>query len=120
VIVVDTSIWADHFHRPIDHLLECIGNGLVSHHPFVTGELVLGNLTDRLKMVEMLDSLPQAPVVEHGQLIRFVEAQRMGGTGVGFVDAHLLASAASRQLRLWSRDKRLTVQADRLNLAYTP
>lgn len=118
MILVDTSIWANHLHRPIQHLLENIVDGAVLHHPFVTGELALGNPSDRQRMVEMLDALPQSKVIEHPALIEFVEHQAIGGTGVGFVDAHLLASAHDQGLTLWTDDKRLKAQADRLGLTY--
>lgn len=118
MILVDTSIWANHLHRPIEHLLEAIGNGMVVHHPFVTGELALGNPANRMKMVEMLNSLPPAQIIDQGSLIPFVEASAIGGTGVGFVDAHLLASAFGQKHSLWTIDKRLAAQAARLGLAY--
>ncbi|MFM5954764.1 MAG: type II toxin-antitoxin system VapC family toxin [Novosphingobium sp.] len=120
MILVDTSIWADHLHRPIESLLDAIGDGSVVHHPFVTGELALGNPANRMRLVEMLDTLPQARVVDQSSLISFVEAQGVGGTGVGFVDAHLLASAFGQGLRLWTTDKRLLVQAERLDLSHLP
>lgn len=118
MILVDTSIWANHLHRPIEHLLEAIGTGLVRHHPFVTGELALGNPANRMELVEMLDALPQARIVGQTRFIAFVEGQKIGGTGVGFVDAHLLASAVDQRLRLWTTDERLTAQANRLGLSF--
>lgn len=118
MILVDTSIWANHLHRPIEHLLKAIGDGIVVHHPFVTGELALGNPANRMKMVEMLNALPPTHIVDQGSLIAFVEANAIGGTGIGFVDAHLLASAFGQKLQLWTLDKRLTAQAERLGLAY--
>lgn len=120
MILVDTSVWADHLHRPLNQLLDCIADGEISHHPFVTGELALGNPANRLAMVEMLDTLPQAQIVDQDRLIAFVEREKIGGTGVGLVDAHLLASAQYQKLRLWTRDKRLLAQAERLGVAYSP
>jgi predicted nucleic acid-binding protein len=118
VIIVDTSVWADHLHHPINQLLECIANGEISQHPFVTGELALGNPANSMAMVKMLDTLTQAQIVGHDRLIAFVDSEKIGGTGVGFVDAHLLASAQDHGLRLWTRDKRLSVQAERLGYLY--
>jgi predicted nucleic acid-binding protein len=118
MILVDTSIWADHLHHPNSQLLEAILNGEVLHHPFVTGELALGNPANRLKMVEMLDALPQAEITAQAALIAFVEEQQIGGTGLGFVDAHLLASTQAQGIYLWTRDKRLSVQAERLGCLY--
>ena len=118
MILVDTSIWADHIHSPIRYLLDAIAEVGIVQHPFVTGELALGNPLDRRRMVTMLDMLPGAPVIEHGALIAFVETHAIGGTGLGLVDAHLLASARVANHRLWTRDKRLAAQAERLGLLH--
>lgn len=120
MILVDTSVWADHLHRPIPALLKDISGGLVVHHPFVTGELALGNPTNRRRLVEMLEALPQAGTIGQTALIEFIEDFSIGGTGVGFVDAHLLASARDQGLLIWTTDKRLAAQADRLGLAHQP
>jgi len=40
------------------------------------------------------------------------------GRGIGYVDVHLLASARLAGARLWTRDKRLVVVANALELAY--
>lgn len=119
MILVDTSIWADHFRSPIQSLLDCIVGAQIIQHPFVTGELALGNPAHRARMMAMLDILPPATVIEHAALIEFIETQSIGGTGIGFVDAHLLASATGTSCRLWTRDRRLAEQAERLGLLHT-
>ena len=119
MILIDTSVWADHLHRPNSSLLDGISDGLVVHHPFVTGELALGNPANRMRLVEMLDSLPQMETIEHSALMEFIEENDIGGTGVGFVDAHLLASAHRHGFDLWTTDKRLAIQAERLGLAHS-
>lgn len=120
MILVDTSVWADHLHRPIPALLGGINSGLVVHHPFVTGELALGNPANRRRLVEMLDAFPQAKTIGQGPLIDFIENFNIGGTGVGFVDAHLLASAHDQGFLIWTIDKRLAAQANRLGLSHQP
>ena len=120
MILVDTSIWADHFAKTIAGLSELIAGDEVLQHPFVTGELALGNPTDRSAMIATLQSLPQAEVQEPCELLTFAGRHDLGGTGIGYVDAHLLASAHAHGARLWSKDKRLARQAERLALAYEP
>jgi predicted nucleic acid-binding protein len=120
VILVDTSVWADHFGKPLDALSRLMTREQILQHPFVTGELALGNPRDRPAMITLLDALPQAEVDDWGDLLEFAARHDLGGTGIGYVDAHLLASAHRHRTRLWSKDKRLASQAGRLGLAYEP
>ncbi len=47
-----------------------------------------------------------------------IEWHNLYSCGIGYVDAHLIASARiSPGARLWSRDKRLRTQAERLGVA---
>jgi hypothetical protein len=86
-------------------------------HPFIEGELALGGLTRRGQILEALRDLPRATVARHEETLAFVERHRLSGAGIGWVDAHLLASAALDQARLWTRDQRLAAAAARLGLA---
>jgi predicted nucleic acid-binding protein len=118
LIIVDTSVWADHFRARDSELIEVISGGQIVQHPYVTGELALGNPSDRSAMFAILSSLPQIGPEAPQRFLDFVERQALGGTGIGFVDANLLASASATGARVWSRDKKLAAQADRLGLAY--
>ena len=60
----------------------------------------------------------QAPVVPHGDIVAFVRERRLHGRGVGWVDAHLLASALVGRLQLWTADSRLATLAEELGIAY--
>ena len=116
MILIDTSVWADHFRVHLPEIGLLLASGGVVHHPFVTGELAMGNPTDRATMIEVLAALPQANVVDAPDFLAFVERTRLFGTGLGFVDAHLLAAARAGEYRLWSSDKRLVREAARLGL----
>ncbi len=120
MILVDTSVWADHFGRRNAAIADLIEHDELLGHPFVTAELALGSLADWTSTVALLASLPQARVARQPELMVLIERQRLSGSGIGFVDAHLLASAMLSGALLWSRDKRLTVQAQRLGCAWTP
>ena len=120
MILIDTSIWADHFGKAIASLAQLVARDEVLQHPFVTGELALGNPTDRNALIAMLDALPQAHVSEWRELLEFAGTHDLGGTGIDYVDAHLLAAAQLHKAELWTRDKRLANQAERLGLAYAP
>jgi predicted nucleic acid-binding protein len=119
VIIVDTSVWIDHLRTANPALLAAIAEGVVLHHPFVTAELALGNLPDRRRFCAMLGGLPQIEPVGTAQLLDFVVSRELWATGVGMVDAHLLASAADRpNVTIWASDKRLAAQAERLGLSH--
>jgi predicted nucleic acid-binding protein len=96
----------------------CYFSGGLPSHPFVRGELALGNLRQRETILAALDNLPQAPVAFTDEVNVFIEKHALYGLGIGLIDAHLLASTRlSGHTRLWTQDKRLLAAALRLNLA---
>jgi len=95
-----------------------LDDGRVLAHPFVIGELALGNLRQRELILAALQDLPQSVVASDPEVLRFINQQALHGLGIGYVDAHLLASARlTPGGALWTRDKRLRAVADRLGLA---
>ncbi len=90
-------------------------------HPLVLGELACGNLPDRQKTLQVLKSLPQISEARHYTVLQLIEAQKLMGSGIGYIDAHLLCSAAGDPgTVLWTEDARLQSAAERLGLAYKP
>lgn len=121
MILVDTSIWIDHLRCGDAVLFGLLGNGAVFAHPWVTGELALGNLGQREEILELLHGLPQATVAADPEVLRLVEQESLYGAGIGYVDAQLLASARlTPDARLWTRDKRLSALAKSLALGFQP
>jgi len=121
VILVDTSVWAEHIRREVRPLSALLLAGLVLAHPFVIGEIAMGNLRQRDVFLRGLQDLPQAVVATDREVMRFIDRDRLFGSGIGYVDAHLLAAARlSSDAALWTFDKRLNVVAARLGLAYEP
>jgi predicted nucleic acid-binding protein len=119
VILVDTSIWIQHLRSGHEVLAELLDAGSVVLHPFVLGELVLGNLSPREVVLNSLQALPQATVAMHEEVLDFIETNALYGLGIGYVDAHLLASVRlSPGALLWTRDKRLQQVAERFGLAW--
>lgn len=118
MILVDTSVWIDHLRNNDPLLADLLMQSKVLSHPFVRGELALGNLQQRNKILAALDNLPQAPLVFSEEVNFFIERHQLFGLGIGFVDAHLLASTRLiGTARLWTRDKRLQLVAERLKIA---
>lgn len=116
-MLVDTSVWIDHFRRPNRDLEYLLGEGLVLTHPFVIGEIACGSLSRRTQVLELLGALPTALVATSEEAHALVERHRLFGTGLGWIDIHLLASAKLGNQSLWSADRRLRDTALRLGLA---
>lgn len=122
MIIIDTSTWVDHF-RGIDTLLDSPPVQSVRRllHPFVYGELLLGGLPKNDPVREVLADLQMAPVADSSEVAAFIEWAGLSGTGVGYVDAHLLVSTRMLENgRLVTQDVNLLKQAERLELAYQP
>jgi len=120
VILVDTSVWADHFRRSDQHLVQLLNGNVVLVHPFVTAELALGNLRPWDSTVAMLRSLPAALVASEFELLTLIRSEQLAGSGIGLVDAHLLAACRlSPGTLLWSKDRKLARQAQAMRLAWS-
>lgn len=119
MILVDASIWIDHFRQPNDLLSDLLHEERILAHPLVIGELAMGSFANRRQVLRDLTDLPCAALASHAEVMAFVEWQKLHSLGLGFIDAHLLASARiADEAPLWTRDKRLHAQADRLGVAY--
>lgn len=121
MILVDTSVWVDHLRRANLELVDLLERGQVLVHPFVVGEIACGSLSDREAALELLRQLPAAAVADPDEALGFIELRGFHGKGIGYVDLHLLASAAlTAGSTLWIRDKRLRETAEALNCAHPP
>ena len=118
MIIVDTSIWVDHLRAGDKVVAALLESGRVLVHPFVVGEIALGNLRQRQLILNSLQDLPQANIAAHEEVLHFIEQHALAGLGIGYVDAHLLASAQlTAGSSLWTRDKRLSHAGERLGLS---
>jgi predicted nucleic acid-binding protein len=120
MILVDTSVWVAHLRYGDDTLVQQLQTGQVLAHPFVIGEISLGNLRKRSIILGALQNLPQAVVASDAEVLGFIEEHELAGKGVGYIDAHLLASARlTPDTALWTRDTRLATAAKRLGVAFS-
>jgi hypothetical protein len=118
MILADTSIWVDHLRRKDEALQAQLDDRSVLVHPFVIGEVALGHVAQRAEVILRLHWLPRAKVADTAEILRFIERYKLIGTGIGYVDVHLLASCRlTADTLLWTRDKRLLAVAARLSLA---
>jgi len=118
VILVDTSVWIDHLRSGNARLSALLDAGRVLGHPFIIGEIALGSLRARAMVIEALEALPAIPVADHHEVMHLIEARGLAGPGIGYVDAHLIASARLQAgSSLWTLDRRLQDAAARLGIA---
>ncbi len=107
MILVDTSVWIDHLRFGNATLVEMLEEERVLLHPFVIGEIACGNLRNRARVLANLEALPVATSADHEEVVKLVEGHKLWGKGIGWIEAHLLASALVSGCRLWTLDKRL-------------
>lgn len=118
MILVDTSVWVHHLHAGDGTLTQMLDAGQVLMHPFVIGELALGTLRQRERVLTTLHDLPQAVVATEHEVMRFIDRHMLFGLGIGYVDVHLLAAVRlTTGATLWTRDRRLHGAAEKLTLA---
>lgn len=117
MILVDTSVWIDHLRHGNLILAKLLDTGQVYVHPFVTGELALGNLRKRDVILDTLHTMPGIKIAQDAEVLSFIQHNKIYGLGVGYIDAHLLTSVRlTPGSLLWTQDKRLTAAARQLKL----
>lgn len=118
MILVDTSVWVNHFRADDERLAALLAAEEVLGHPFVTGEIALGYLPRRAAVLRELRDLPQAALASDGEVLDLIEALRLYGRGIGYIDAHLLAAVQlTPDAKLWTRDRPLQAVAAEIGLA---
>jgi predicted nucleic acid-binding protein len=118
VILVDTSIWIDHFRAGDSALAPLLEDGRVLGHPWVIGEIALGRISRRQEILTLLAALPQAAVATPPELLALIENRELYGLGIGYVDAQLLAATLlTPDTKLWTHDKHLAQAASALRCA---
>lgn len=116
--LVDTSVWIEHFRAGASGLRALLEDEQVLTHPFVIGELTCGNIRNRAEILGLLERLPQVRAADHQEVMAFVAGRRLYGRGIGWLDAHLLASALLSKAALWTLDRPLVSIAAALGIAH--
>lgn len=121
MILADTSVWVDHLWSSDPTMAARLEAREILSHPFVIGELAMGNLGARAVVLRSLSQLPPAMKARDNEVLALIERERLFGLGIGFIDAHLLAATLlTGDAQLWTRDRRLHEAAVRLGVAARP
>lgn len=121
MVLVDTSVWirflADRapYAAELEKLLSL---DEVTGHELVYGELLIGDPGGRRKLLAAYERMHTAAMVPHRDVVAFVRDRGLHGRGLGWIDAHLLASAIVERLQLWTADSRFFAAAQELDIAY--
>lgn len=118
MVLVDTSVWVDHLRFGDPQLASLLEDGDVACHPFVIGELACGNLPERTELLGRLNEMPRTDLASQAEVMSMIEAHRLMGTGIGFIDVHLLASARLNGMLIWTRDLPLRKAAAKLDVLH--
>jgi predicted nucleic acid-binding protein len=121
IVLADTSVWIRFLSNRAPYAAELdalLSRDEVSGHDLVYGELLIGDKGGRTQLLADYAQMHQAPVVPHRDVIEFVRHRRLHGRGIGWIDAHLLASALVGRLRLWTTDPALARAAKELGIAF--
>jgi predicted nucleic acid-binding protein len=120
IVLVDTSVWVDLWRRGNAQLAHLLEQDRAVVHPFVLGELALGRLARRADVLRDLQALQAPRVAEHAEVLSLIDRVPLWGRGIGWVDAHLLASTLLDGLRMWTLDQRLAAVAASMGVAAGP
>ncbi|MDE2120256.1 MAG: type II toxin-antitoxin system VapC family toxin [Betaproteobacteria bacterium] len=111
-VLVDTSVWVDHFRHGNAKLVALLASDRVLVHPMVIGELACGTPPDRTRTLAAVQTLRLARAASLEEVGTFVERERLYGRGCGLIDMTLLASTLiTPGARLWTLDVRLATLA---------
>ena len=109
MVLVDTSIWVDHFRHKVTLLEDLLISGEAAIHQFIIGELACGNIRNRKEILALLCALPTLKTASHAEALHLVEARGLHGKGIGWVEINLnIKSDAGKEM-----------EADQINVQTT-
>ncbi|MBN1780081.1 type II toxin-antitoxin system VapC family toxin [bacterium] len=118
MVLADTSVWIDHLRNMNDQLVDLLNDGEVFCHPFIIGELACGNLKNRKEILTDLQALPKTSIIDHEEIMFFIENNKIMGKGLGYIDIAILTSSLVTGIPLWTFDQKLNAEAIKFNLSY--
>ena len=122
IVLIDTSVWIDHFRRGNSSLVQLITQDCALIHPMVIAEIACGTPpAPRIQTLAHLALLQTCKQAGLSEVMAFIERERLYGLGCGLVDMCLLSSTIiTPGAALWTLDKRLAELAERFGVAHRP
>jgi len=121
IVLADTSVWTDHIRNGDPQMVVLADAERLLMHPYVIAELRMGNLRRRKSFLSGLHEMDMAVRARDEEVAALVENHRLFGSGIGWIDVHLLTSVLLMdEVRLWTRDRRLNTAAQQLGVAFQP
>ena len=117
-ILVDTSVWIKHLREGEKNLALLLEQGLITCHPFIIGEIACSGIKNRYEIINLLNDLPSTVVLDHSDIMDFIENRKIMNKGIGYIDVHLLGSALVSDTPLWTFDKALRKIAIQFPIGY--
>lgn len=120
-VLVDTSVWVDHFRQGNPLLINLLSMDQVMGHPLIVGEIACGTPPNRTQTLLDLGDLQPTQQASQREVLAFIERECLFGLGCGWVDLQLLASTLMTPgVQLWTLDKRLGTLAERFGVTHQP
>jgi predicted nucleic acid-binding protein len=121
-VLIDTSVWVDHFRQHNNVLVDLLDLDLALTHPMVLVELACGTPpAPRVQTLNDIGLLQQAQQASLREVMDFIEREKLYGLGCGLVDMVLLASTLiTPSAELWTLDKRLAALSERFGVMHKP
>ncbi|WP_454688589.1 VapC toxin family PIN domain ribonuclease [Achromobacter aloeverae] len=121
MVLVDTSVWIQHFKQGNLGLVNLLARDAVLAHPMVIGEIACGTPPDRQRTLGNLELLQPVRPATLQETMAFIERENLYGLGCGLVDLLLLVSVlVTPGAVFWTYDRRLGLLAERFDVAYVP
>ena len=122
MVLVDTSVWIRFLAGREPHasgLDDLLATDEVLRHDLIEGELLIGaSGRARRELLATYAQIHRARTVPHHEVVEFVEARKLHGRGLGWIDAHLLASTLVECCTLWTADNNLADAASELRVMH--
>jgi predicted nucleic acid-binding protein len=119
-VLIDTSVWVDHFRQGNAALVDLVVLDQALTHPMVVAELACGTPpVPRERTLGDIGLLRVANQAGLEEVVAMIERDKLFGLGCGLVDLVLLASTRiTPGATLWTLDKRLAGLAQRFGVAH--
>lgn len=118
--LIDTSVWLRAFSGRgsyAERLGQLVDRDEAAGHSLVRGELLMGDRGGRGRLLQDYEALPWLKAVPDEEVAKLVIKRSLTSRGIGWIDAHLLASSLAAGARLWTADAALHVLALELGVA---